>query len=362
MFSLFGKSEYAATVTPTNQGFTVKRGGKLLDAALAAGLAWPHDCRVGSCGTCRCVLTRGKIKALTDFSYTLAPAEIRAGVILACQVHLRSDVTVEVALGAPAGRTETVHGIIETLRALTPDILEVTVELAQPAFAAAVAGQYVELHTDGLDAPRSYSFLRAPRMETGTRVTFCIRHVLGGAFTDWLFAPDRQGSRLTLTGPFGAFRYQAAAGRMICVAGGSGLAPLHAILLEASAAEVARDCTVLFGARTAADLYYLDELAALGARWRGRFSLLPVLSMEPPASAWQGLRGLVTEALVPLAGKGFCADDQGYLCGPPGMVDAGVAELHCLGMRAEAIFCDRFLDASTQPGGRAALATTGTGG
>jgi p-cymene monooxygenase electron transfer component len=148
---------------------------------------------------------------------------------------------------------------------------------------------------------------------------------------------------------------------MICVAGGSGLAPLHAILLEANAADVTRDCTVLFGARTAADLYYLDELAALGARWRGRFSVLPVLSMEPPTSDWQGLRGLVTEALAPLAGNGFHADDQGYLCGPPAMVDAGVAELRRLGMRTDAVFCDRFLDASTQPGGREAVATNGTG-
>ena len=37
----------------------------------------------------------------------------------------------------------------------------------------------------------------------------------------------------------------------------------------------------------------------------------------------------------------------------------GIAELRRLGMRADVIFCDRFLDASTQPGGRQALATTG---
>ncbi|MBM4228499.1 MAG: 2Fe-2S iron-sulfur cluster binding domain-containing protein, partial [Gammaproteobacteria bacterium] len=177
MFSLFAKGACTATVAPSNEVLSVKRGDKLLDAALAAGLAWPHDCRVGSCGTCRCLLTSGKIKALTDFSYTLTPAEIQAGAILACQVHLRSDVTVEVALGAPTIKTQTAWGTIETLRALTHDILEVTVKLEEPAFADAVAGQYLELHADGLDAPRSYSLLRAPRFEATARVTFCIRHI-----------------------------------------------------------------------------------------------------------------------------------------------------------------------------------------
>lgn len=361
MFSLFAKRDCTATITPSSDVVSVKRGAKLLDAALAAGLAWPHDCRVGSCGACRCRLTHGKIKPLTDFSYTLTAEELKGGVILACQAHLRSDVTVEVALGMPKSGTGAVSGTIESQRALTHDILEVTVRLAEPTFADAAAGQYLELKVEGIDVPRSYSLLRSPRNEPEARVTFCIRHVPGGAFTDWLFATNREGCTLTLAGPFGAFHYHSSSGHMVCVAGGSGLAPLHAILQDCCAADVARDCTVLFGARTSADLYYLDELAALGARWRGRFSVLPVLSLEPPGSAWQGLRGLVTDALGPLAGSGFDSGDQGYLCGPPAMVDAGVAELRRLGMRAEAIFCDRFLDASTRPGGRDTPAVAGAG-
>ncbi len=360
MFSLFKKHDYAATIAPSGDRITVKHGGKLLDAALAAGLDWPHDCRVGSCGTCRCVLKTGKIKALTDFSYTLEPADLRAGAILACQTQLRCDVTVDVILNAPALKTETVRGTVHALRALTHDILEVTVKLERPAFTAAVAGQYVEVRAEGLDAPRSYSFLRAPRIEPATQVAFCIRHVRGGAFTDWLFAADRQAAPLTLSGPFGSFRYHTDAGQMLCIAGGSGLAPLYAILLDAVAAGVARDCTVLLGARTSADLYYLDELADLAAQWHGKFAVRPVLSMEPSTSAWQGMRGLVTDALAQLAPAGFCPNDQGYLCGPPAMVDAGIAEMQRLNMRSEAIFCDRFLDASTQPGGRTARSAPST--
>ena len=357
MLSIFKKHDYAATIEPGNRRVEVRHGGKLLDAALAAGLDWPHDCRVGSCGTCRCVLKSGRIKPLTDFAYTLAPEDLRAGAILACQTLLRSDVTIEITLAANAAATDTVQGTIQSLRKLTHDILEVRIKLAEPAFTNAQAGQYADVKIVGIDAPRSYSFLRAPRTESDRQVTFCIRRVSGGAFTEWLFGADRQATRFTLSGPYGAFRYHAGTGRMICVAGGSGLAPVYAILFDAAAASIARDCVVLFGARTTADLYYRDELAALRTRWRGNFELIPVLSMEPSDSAWGGARGLVADALAGCVPQGgLAADDQGYLCGPPAMVDAGIEAMHRLGMAQDSIYCDRFLDASTQPGGRVARA------
>ena len=64
---------------------------------------------------------------------------------------------------------------------------------------------------------------------------------------------------------------------------------------------------------------------------------------------------MVTDVLSDVVdGGGFGTGDQGYLCGPPPMVDAGIERLKALGMRDDRIFCDKFLDASTQPGARAA--------
>lgn len=356
MFEWFRKRDYTAAVEPAGQRVEVRGGEKLLSAALEAGLDWPHDCRVGSCGTCRCVLREGRIKALTDFVYTLTPEDIAAGAILACQSQLRSDVVVEVTLGA--GRTAVVHaeGRIAALRPLTHDIVELRVALEGPSLDGARAGQYADLTAPGIDGARSYSFARAPGAEPGGQLTFFVRHVPGGAFTDWLFGDDRSGTRLALSGPYGDFHQRAGTGRMICVAGGSGLAPIHALVEDGVLNGLERDCTVLFGARAQADLYCLDALEALGRRWRGAFDVVPVLSEEPADSDWRGARGLVTDALARVAGAdGFGPGDQGYLCGPPPMVDAGVERLVELGVDREAIFFDRFLDASTQPGGRAAI-------
>ncbi|MCB1747337.1 MAG: 2Fe-2S iron-sulfur cluster binding domain-containing protein [Gammaproteobacteria bacterium] len=360
MLDWFRKRDYRARLEPAGVELVVRSGERLLDAALAAGLAWPHDCRVGSCGTCRCVITDGRTRALTDLAYTLEVADIRAGTVLACQCVLKSDVTVQVALdAASAVPTETVDGTISACRALTHDIVELEVALERTAFAGARAGQYLDVAHAGLDAPRSYSLARAPAAAGSRTVTFFVRHVPGGAFTDWLFGADRCGTALTLAGPYGDFHRRAGTGRMLCVAGGSGLAPIHALVEAALAAGVERDCTVLFGARTQADLYDLDELRALGARWHGAFELLPMLSDEPAESDWSGARGLVTSGIAPLFAAAPWQDgDEAYLCGPPAMVDAAIAALGACGMPEGAIFFDKFLDASTLPGGRAAVAAS----
>ena len=98
MFGLFNKKkDYDATVNST-ETITVKAGENLLKTALDAGLAWPHDCRVGSFGTCKCKLVEGKITPTSDFAYTLEADELQDGYILACQTRLKKDIKVEVEL------------------------------------------------------------------------------------------------------------------------------------------------------------------------------------------------------------------------------------------------------------------------
>ena len=98
MFDFLKKkpSKFNATIANTGQTFEVPGKINLLQAALNAGIKWPHDCRVGSCGTCRCILKEGKIKPLNDFSYVLDKEHTDKGMILACQSRLTSDITVEV--------------------------------------------------------------------------------------------------------------------------------------------------------------------------------------------------------------------------------------------------------------------------
>ena len=96
MFGFGKKKDYTATITNTGESFEVKGGINLLQAALNAGVKWPHECRVGSCGSCRATVTKGKIKPLADFAYVLDGPQLKAGMVLACQSRLQSDIEVSV--------------------------------------------------------------------------------------------------------------------------------------------------------------------------------------------------------------------------------------------------------------------------
>ncbi len=97
MFGLGGKNkDFTVTIKNTGQTFEVKGGINLLQAAKNAGIDWPCDCKVGSCGSCRAKLISGKVKELTDFAYTLDGDMLKQNYILACQSRLKTDLEVEV--------------------------------------------------------------------------------------------------------------------------------------------------------------------------------------------------------------------------------------------------------------------------
>lgn len=355
MFGLFSKKgPFNAKIAPCGSTVTVAAGDNLLKSALNQGLAWPHNCRVGSCGQCRCRLVSGKIKALNDFSYVLTAEEMDAGIILACQTSLRSDVEVEVAMDqcdVLLSPPKYVPGVIANSRLLTHDILEIQVQLEEP-LPSYLAGQYAELSVPGvIEKTRSYSFASAPGKASPDRLTFFIRHVPGGELTNWLHEADRTGAKVAVNGPFGSFWLRDSTAPMLCIAGGSGMAPIKALLEQVSSQGFQRQVNYVFGARTRDDLYCLEEMAQIKARGNGHFNFIPVLSREPDNSDWKGLRGHCTDILSPDAFD--LPNSHAYLCGPPAMVDSAIECLTREGMNSEHIFYDKFLDASHIQGGRA---------
>jgi len=186
-------------------------------------------------------------------------------------------------------------------------------------------------------------------------LTFFVRRVPGGEFTEWLFTEDRVGENIVVTGPYGSFYLRPGETPIVCVAGGSGMAPIKALIECASNNNSNRDFLFLFGARTQKDLYCLDVMEQFKAEYKGNFEFVPVLSEEPEDSGWQGACGMVTDYLQQAyidTGKVDMSISQGYLCGPPPMIDATVAMLAAAGMAKEDIHFDKFLDASSMPAGR----------
>lgn len=204
-------------------------------------------------------------------------------------------------------------------------------------------GQFAELELDSLPGlRRNYSFADAGNSDG--RLSFFVRQVPNGAFSTAINQQDLVGQALTVSGPAGEFWLRPGGHPLLLVAGGSGLAPILALLREALAAGCTRSVTLLFGARSQEDLYALYEISDLQHAWSGRFRFLPVLSQEPDAGDWGGARGLVTDFLAEHLEPGA----EVYLCGPPAMVDAAERALRTQKVPAARIHADRFLSAADQ--------------
>src|SRR4051794_31552705 len=72
---------------------TVEIGQTILEAALAAGVPYPHGCRSGNCGACKSRLEDGEVEMTPFSAYALSAAEQQEGLILACRAVPWSDVS-----------------------------------------------------------------------------------------------------------------------------------------------------------------------------------------------------------------------------------------------------------------------------
>ncbi len=333
MFSFFSKKT-AVTAVINDRSITVNPKETLLQAALRQGIDFPYSCRVGGCATCKCKLVEGKVKELTQTGYVLSDDELDQGYILACQSVPTTDLKIQVNLSAQQARKK-MPGRVLSQEKLTHDITALRIQLDESLIYK--AGQYANLSVDIMPGvQRSYSFANPAHMDA--QVTFFVRKVPGGEFSTRIYDENVVGKHVTVEGPMGDFWLRAAQTPMLLVAGGSGLAPVLALLQEAASQSVNRSAVLLFGARTQADLYGLKTIEEIANKWATDFKFIPVLSQEPEDSGWTGARGLVTEHMQ----AHLHSQPHAYLCGPPPMVDAATAALLSHGVPRSDIHADRF--------------------
>jgi NAD(P)H-flavin reductase/ferredoxin len=338
---------FASRNTPTTahingQPTAVARDETILQAALRQGIDFPHSCRVGGCATCKCKLIEGKVKELTESTYILSDDDLDQGYILACQSVPLSDIRIEVVLSPQAVR-HSVSGQIVGQEKLTHDITCLHIQLSEAL--PYQAGQFADISIASLpNVRRSYSF--ATPAQANAQVSFYIRKVPGGIFSTFINEQNVIGQTVTVDGPAGEFWLRPADAPLLLVAGGSGLAPILALLQEAAKAGVSRSTTLLFGAREEKDLYALNQIEEIQRQWRGKFRFIPVLSEVTAGNAWTGKMGLVTDQIPALLEDGAHA----YLCGPPAMIDSAVAVVRQRGVPQEHLHADRFVTRQEVPG------------
>jgi NAD(P)H-flavin reductase len=169
------------------------------------------------------------------------------------------------------------------------------------------------------------------------QLVFHIRHMPGGRTSAHVATQLKLGDKVKVSGPLGvAYLRENHAGPALLVAGGSGLAPIQAILRTMLERGHGAPVTLYFGVRSERDLYHEALLKDLAAR-HSNFSYHVVLSEQKGAA---GRRyGLVHEAIeLPESAQGVMA----YLAGPPVMVEAATSLLASRGLLPRQIHADAF--------------------
>jgi len=316
------------------------RGQKLLDAALDAGIPFPHSCRSGRCGACKSHLIEGSVTMATHTRFALTEKEQTQGLILACRAVPDGDVTVAWIDGedaVPAHRIVSQAAKVISIDAVTHDIRRILLALEDRAAFTFSPGQYIRLSVDGAP-PRDYSLANLPGSE---HLELHIRAVPGGRASTRITQELRIGDRVRIDGPFGsAFLREKHRGPIIAVAGGSGLAPIKSIVGTALREDPSRRVHIYFGGRSPRDVYLADHFRSL-------------VSNHPNAT----YHAILSDVVVPGWRSGYVSDAmvedharlegaKVYAAGPPPMIDAVYAAAQSLGVEKRDVHSDIFFTPS----------------
>jgi ferredoxin-NADP reductase len=215
-----------------------------------------------------------------------------------------------------------------------------TIALAVPGWGGHLAGQHIDLKLtaeDGYSAQRSYSLSRPT---DGERIELTVQQVEDGEVSPYLTGV-RPGEEIELRGPIGGWFVWRPAdkGRILLVAGGSGIVPLMAMLRQRISMGRA-EFRLVYSVRSPADVYYAKELAHLerDCDW------LRVALIYTRVAATQTARPPGRIGVGELAVPGWTADDslRVYVCGPTGFVESVTTKLIEQGHRPSAIRTERF--------------------
>lgn len=316
-------------------------GQSLLAALKAQAVFVPSACSGhGICGLCRVEVLAGAGPCTAREETLLSEAERLAGIRLACQIPVERDLQLSIPNDFFSAREYKAK--VVALRALTPDIREITLQLLSPPAMDFKAGQYIQLRIPPYEQSRrtiyrAYSIASPPSVHG--RLELEVRQVLNGIGTTYLCKHLTLNTDLVFNGPYGEFYLRESNRPIILIAGGAGMAPMKAMLCDMQERKILRSVRYFFGTRARHDLFLTDEMQSL-QQSLADFKFIPALSQPLPEDRWTGETGLITEVLQRHLENLF--PGEAYLCGSPAMIQACIKILHEKGVTTDRIFYDTF--------------------
>lgn len=205
------------------------------------------------------------------------------------------------------------------------------------------AGQYLEIFApDQRWMSRAYSIGNAPRADG--RVELQLRRAPAGRFTTWAFESLAIGQVLRARGPLGQFTVRSPLERpLLFIAGGSGFAPIGAMIEQQLALSRQRNIAFYWGIGHPRDLYELERIAGWRHSDAAVSCTLAIADLAPDFAPPEGcalFHGQVDEAVR--KSERELGSRDAYVAGPPAMMGPVMKALAARGIARERIYSDAY--------------------
>jgi benzoate/toluate 1,2-dioxygenase reductase subunit len=244
---------------------SVLTGSSILAAGLDAGLPLLHQCRSGTCSSCLATLTEGEAGTLHGSNSSLFASEMAAGKRLLCVSQARSDCRFTLDYDSNGGQqVSEAQTFVNSVERVAADVMRLELELAEGSWIDFRPGQFIQLKVPGTDQTRSYSIASTPAQLP--KIELLVRLLPDGVMSEWLrnrAAPD---AVVEIAGPHGAFFLrEGAKSPHIMIAGGTGLAPMMAMIDQIRARPGRKPPILLsFGCTSDEGLFQVNDVVFAG--------------------------------------------------------------------------------------------------
>ena len=314
-------------VVPSNVEFDGIGGISVLESALNAGVTLKHSCKNGSCGLCESKVIDGKlmdgsgrIYQVGDYFLTCQCEAVTASVVIEAEYYPELSRQTRKIVPCKVSFISKVNDFL-ILRLRTPSSVNF----------GYLPGQFVNLNYQGVS--RSYSIANVNGKDG---IELHIRRVVGGEMSNLLFSELKMDTLMRLDGPIGAFFLRDDTRPIIFLAGGTGFAPIKAMVEGLLQSGSARQLSIYWGMKNSHDFY-----SSLPQQWAEQFeqvSFVPVVSGDD--ANWTGRSGHVHQAV--LQDIKCLSDYCVYACGSPDMVNAAKKDFVNRGLPEQQFYSDVF--------------------
>ncbi|GAB3215017.1 2Fe-2S iron-sulfur cluster-binding protein [Pseudaeromonas pectinilytica] len=325
---------------PSGVTFYAEGEQSLLQAAQKNNIVLEHSCGTGQCGACKAKVLAGEVEFVDTYS-VLTEDEKAENIVLTCTSRAKTSVELDAEYYPELASIvkKTLPCKIADMQFPTADVAILRLRVPPTASFNYLPGQYLDLTASGIT--RSYSIASAA--VENNQLELHIRKVVGGQFSEMVFGSFKPEQLLRLHGPHGSFFIRSGDRPLIFLAGGTGFAPVKAMVESLIANHDARPIHIYWGQRTVESIY-----SELPAQWARDYPHIQAHVVVSDDETWSGRQGFVHQAVV--ADFPDMSGVEVYACGSAAMISVAKNAFIQQGLEEKAFHSDAFLPAVTQRG------------